>query len=197
MENPEECSGGDLGLGGESSMGGAENYPDSIFVEAGRGTSGIWDGYLFTYASEQSQIEPNCFSTSRVCVNGTVGSDYEEFALVGWSIAQDIDPETHLGGNLHAISPGGTGVHVEVHNNLGSQLRVQIQADPSASEFWCAPVPFSGEGNIPWSDFHKECWTTGGEPYDGVTPIVQISVQVPSSGFEDSFDLCVVDISSY
>ncbi len=191
--------GGTPGVGGGPTTGGSAGGPtdttDSDFVEAGRGTYGGWDGYLFTAAETGSSIRPEAFVGRNLCVSGTLGAAYEEWALVGWNIAQDIDPETFEGGPVNAISPGGTGVEVAVINYGGSGLRVQIQTDENATESWCASVPPAG-GTIPWSDFRKECWTTGGEIYDGVTPISMVGVMTyaGSDTLPTAFDFCVLHL---
>ncbi len=195
-KKPISGSGGSsAGTGGDGGDGDAPGATDADFVEGGRGTFGGWDGYMFTAVEAMSSIMPTEFTGRNLCVTGTLGASYEEWALVGWNIAQDIDPETFEGGAVNSISPGGTGVEVQVINNGGSGLRVQIQTDEDATEFWCAPVPPAG-GVIPWSDFKKECWTTGGAAYDGVQPIAQVAVQTyaGSETLPTNFDYCVLHL---
>lgn len=177
--------------GGSSGVNGYE----ADFVSGGRGTVGVWDGYLFTVAEADSTISPGEILDSNLCVSGTLGPAYEEWAMLGWNIAQEIDPETFEGGAVNAVSPGGVGVEVRTINNGGSGLRVVIQTDESGSESWCAPVPPAG-GVIPWSDFRKECWTIGGESYDGVTPISLVGVltYAGSDTLPTNFDYCVLHL---
>lgn len=201
------------GMPGEGGLGGAEaggsapftcegagvTGPDSVFVEGGLGTSGPWQGYFHSFSASSSEVYPDCFSTEQVCVQGTLAAGYDQWVNVGFNIAQDVDPETLEGGEVRAISPGGDGVRVEVENFGGSSLRVQIQADLEANEFWCAPLPLSGSGVLRWEDFRKECWLPGGEQYDGVTPIVQIVVQsyATSDSQPTLFHYCLIDIAPY
>jgi hypothetical protein len=118
--------------------------------------------------------------------------------LVGWNIAQELDPETNEGGAVLAIEPGGTGVNVQVRNNGASGLRVQIQTDDLGTESWCLNIVGDG-GDYPWSAFRKQCWVTTGEVYDGVTPIAQIAVQTfnGSDTMPSAFDYCVLHIGPY
>lgn len=193
-KDPITGSGGGAGTGGDGGDGDA-GATDADFVEGGRGTVGTWDGYTFTAVGDNSSIMPTEFMGRNLCVTGTLGASYEEWALVGWNIAQEIDPETFMGGAVNSIAPGGTGVEVQVINNGGSGLRVQIQTDDMATESWCAPVPPAG-GVIPWGDFKKECWTTGGAAYDGQQPIAQVAVQTyaGSNTTPTSFDYCVIHL---
>lgn len=202
---PEDPITGDGDGDGDTGSGGGAtdpNKPDSDFVLGGRGTGttsdGItWDGYMFTVASDisTSTIMPAEFTGSNLCVSGLLAAGYEEWALVGWNIAQEIDPETSMGLAVNSIVPGGAGVNVQVVNPGLSPLRVQIQSDMDATEFWCATAPAAG-GVIPWSSFTKECWSMGGEPYDPTQPIAQIAVQTynPSDSVPQPFEFCVVHI---
>jgi hypothetical protein len=182
------------GLGGGGGGGGEDYTAD--FVEAGLGTAGDWNGYLVTAAEAGSSISPSEITTNEVCVSGMLGAGYEEWALVGWNIAQVIDEETGEGGEVQAIAPGGTGVVVDVANLGGSGLRVQIQTDDLGTQSWCAPVPDGGAGVIAWEDFRTECWTTTGEAYDGTTPIAQVAVQTyaASDTTPTEFEYCVLDL---
>lgn len=175
---------------------------DADFVSGGLGTDGTWNGYLFTASdSLGSTISPSEFTGSNLCVTGELAADesWGTWALVGWNIAQDVDPDTFVGGTVNAISPGGLGVDVKVVNNEGTPLRVQIQSDDKGTESWCTDLPSSGEGQIPWSSFKKQCWKDGGETYDGSTPIAQVAVQVPAASNTSStpFDYCVTHLGSY
>lgn len=198
--DPQPCDLDEGGLGGQGGApGSGVEGPDSTFAMDGIGTSGSWEGYLYSFSAPASEVSPNCFVGEQVCVHGTMAGGYTEWVNVGWNIAQDVDPETFEGGDIHAISPGADGVRVETANLAGSGLRVQIQTDPEASEFWCAPMPASGSGVLLWEDFTKECWVPGGEPYDGVSPISQIAVQsyAGSGTLPTPFHYCLIDIAPY
>lgn len=189
---PGDGDGDNDGTGGDT---GPHPYP-SDFVEGGLGESGDWRGYVFTAAEESSTIEPEEFLGDVVCADGLLAAGFEEWALVGWNIAQEIDEETLVGGAVSAIVPGGTGVAYNVVNLGTSGLRIQIQADDMGAESWCAPLPDENPGVIPWGDFKKSCWTTGGEVYDPSTPLAQIAVQTYS--FSDTqptgFEYCVIHL---
>lgn len=188
-----------------SASGGATSSPtscqftidDDLPYNGGPITSadGAWWGYPFAASSEGSTIMPTEFTGPALAVSGVLGAGYEEWAMIGWNIAQDIDPDTLEGGEVRAISPGGAGVNVRVANHVFSALRIQIQTDSSASESWCAPLPPAG-GLVPWSYFTKECWVPGGEVYDGVTPIATIAVQTFSTSdtVPTSFDFCILEL---
>jgi hypothetical protein len=141
---------------------------------------------------------PTEFMEPVLAVSGVLGAGYEEWALIGWNIAQDLDPETLEGGEVRAISPGGAGVNVRVANNAISGLRLQIQTDANASESWCAALPPSG-GLVPWSHFTKECWVPGGEVYDGVTPIAVVALVTFASSetVPTLFDFCVLELGPF
>ena len=160
-------TGGDTpaGTGGDTGGGTVSN-----FVVGGLGTAGDWSGYLFTVANEAgtgedgaydaSTIMPAEFTGAQICASGTLVASWEAFGLVGWNIAQEIDPETMMGGAEMEILPGGTGIKYNIVNNEGGDLRIQIQdnSDTSAGR-WCAAVPGgTGSGTIAWGDFATECW---------------------------------------
>lgn len=165
------------------------------FVSGGLGEYGSWKGYLFTAVDDfGSTITPSEFTGSDICVSGTVtqNDDWKSWAMVGWNIAQDVDPVTFEGGVVNSIVPDSSGVEVNVVNNSSASLRIQIQSDENGTESWCADLK---NGKLLWSDFKKECWGQGGEVYSG-TPIAQIAVQVPagSNTSDTPFDFCVIHL---
>lgn len=197
-------SGGNTSSGGTGQGGFGGDIADPVFgpatFENGLGKAGDWEGYLWTAAETGSTISPENFDDAgaEICVSGATGPSYEEWGMVGWNIAQDIDPITLEGKALHAIAPGGVGVRVEVNNIAGSKLRIQLNADDEGGESWCAPAPESGKGVIPWESFHKECWMTGGEAYDPRTPIMQVAVQAfaMTETAPTEFEYCVIDLGA-
>ncbi len=199
-ETPTGDGDGDAGDGdvgdGDGGDGDEVSPYVSDFVEGGLGTAGDWSGYVFTAAEENSTIAPEEFLGNVVCAEGTLAAGYEEWALVGWNIAQEIDEETMEGGAVNAIVPGGSGVAYDVVNLGSSGLRIQIQADDMGVESWCAPVPNQSPGVIPWEDFRKECWTDGGATYDPSTPLAQIAVQTyaGSETLPTAFEYCVIHL---
>src|SRR5690606_38864406 len=136
---PGDGDGDGSGSGGGDGTGGGAATNDADFVIGGLGTGtstdGIeWRGYTFTAKADASSIMPTEFAGTNLCVSGTLAAGYEEWALVGWNIAQEVDPETQEGGAVLSIAPGSTGVNVKVLNNGGSGLRVQIQTDDTGVE---------------------------------------------------------------
>jgi hypothetical protein len=100
--------------------------------------------------------------------------------------AQTIDalPQT--------IAPSESGIRVEVTNNSGSPLRVQVQALDGATNDqarWCAVVSGSG-GLIHWSQFNTSCWDGAGTAYRR-QPISAAMLLVPgSSNAAVPYDVC-------
>ncbi len=188
-------SGGSLvGVGGSPTTTG----PASDFAYDGLGaTQAGWYGYLFTVADALggyiNPAEGEPFVGAAVCADGYTAADWAGFGLIGFSIAQSIDPETLAGGDANEIVPGGTGVRVSVQNYAGSQLRVQIQDNSGTS--WCAPVPVTGTGTIPWSSFNTMCWDGTGATYVG-QPISQVMVQAPASSnlSPTAYDFCIISL---
>lgn len=193
---------GDSGDGDTGDGDGDELSPYvSDFVVGGLGESAEtdspkWRGYMFTAAGTNSTISPEEFLGQEICASGQLGANYEEWALVGWNIAQEIDEETLDGGAVNAISPGGSGVAYDIVNLGTSGLRIQIQADDMGVERWCAKVPSTNPGVIPWEDFRKECWNTEGAAYDPSTPLAQIGVQTfaASETLPTEFNYCVIHL---
>lgn len=195
----ETGTGGTVGSGGAGSGGGDAGGapgtdPKSDFVTAGLGESGDWKGYLWTAAEAGSTIEPAEFKGDTVCAEGTLGDTYEEWAMIGWNINQEIDDDG-MGGDVLDMVPGGTGVTYKVEDRaMTTGLRIQIQSTDESS--WCAAVE-EPAGTILWEDFTVGCWEAGGEAYDPTTPISQISVQAysPSNMTSTEFDYCVINLA--
>jgi len=144
-----------------------------------------------------SSIDPADFSTlaagTSLCASGVVAADaaYGGYAIVGVNIGQEAGEETP---NAN-VTPTGTGITVNVTNPGKSKLRVQIQDDlgsDDAEHRWCADVPSSGVGSIPWTEFNTMCW----EPADGTAyamqPLNAIMIIVPGGNSKDTtFDFCL------
>lgn len=187
------------GTGGSASTCYPQTGPASDFVVDGWGsTAGGWQGYLFTVQDELggtiSPPEGSCWTGTSVCASGYTGASYEGFGIIGFNIAQTRDPVTLDGGPESEIVPGGSGVAVTVLNNAGSGLRVQIQNN--SGTFWCAQVPATGTGVIPWTSFNTQCWEPALGTYYAYEPISQVMVQAPASGeiSQTSFDFCVISL---
>lgn len=189
-----------LGTGGAAPTG-----PASTFAVDGLGTTpNGWTGYLWTAVDDLGGViaPTDGFVGTSLCAEGYTGASWEGFGIIGFNIAQEIDPETLIGGVELEIAPSGTGVSVDVINNAGSSLRVQIQNN--LGTFWCAAVPASGTGLIPWSSFNTQCWTdefgmsnTGA--FYGGEPISQVMVQAPSNSnlTQTPFDFCIISLDTY
>lgn len=189
-----------LGSGGSAPTG-----PASTFAVDGFGTTpNGWSGYLWTAVDDWGGVitPTDGFVGTSLCAEGYTGADWAGFGIIGFNIAQEVDPETLAGGLELEIAPSGTGVSVDVVNRGGSSLRVQIQNN--SGTFWCAAVPGSGTGLIPWGSFNTQCWTdefgmsNTGAFYAG-EPISQVMVQAPSSSnlTQTPFDFCVISLDTY
>ncbi len=183
---------------GDGDGDGAE--PPSEFATNGFGsTANGWEGYLFTVpdavGGNITPAEGAAFVGPSLCAKGMTGASYEGFGIIGFNIAQEIDPETMAGGDPVEIAPGGTGVQVKIVNNVaGTQMRVQLQDNALTS--WCAPIPAAGEGIITWDQFNTTCWNGMGSGYDPTTPISQVMVQAVSGSdmVPTAFDFCIVNL---
>src|SRR5690606_18020678 len=144
------------GTGGSTGTGGKWTDPNDChpgFNGRGSSSSGEWDGYFFTESTEASVIVPPDFFGSCLCASGVVGPSFEEWAGVGWNIAEELHPETFEGVEIQSVPPGGTGLQVKVVNNAGTHLTALLRTDDFGSKRFCAPIPESGEAIIPWGDF--------------------------------------------
>ncbi len=192
------------GAGGESTGGTGGERPvigrvPADFVAGGLGESGDWRGYAFTAVDEAgSSILPSEFVGSELCAEGVLAPGFGSWAVVGWNIAQEVDPETLEGGNLGEITPGGTGLDYEVVNLSDSAMMIQL-APQDSGESWCALIDES-MGSISWSDFRQQCWSLDPGPvyqpaYDKIAQIFVV-VRGESASASAPFEFCVVHLSS-
>jgi hypothetical protein len=88
------------------------------------------------------------------------------------------------------------GLMVDIKNNAGSPLRVQVQTangGTNEDERWCAP--FQGSGFIPWNAFNTKCWDGSGKAY-AMEPISTALVLVPGDDTDPvAFDFCLNSIA--
>jgi hypothetical protein len=157
--------------------------------------SGAWHGYAFTSASGTgSSIMPKDFSMLAAgmprCASGTVGAamDYSGVAMLGVNLNQEQATDAPQ----MTVVPMKTGLMVDVKNNAGSTLRIQVQTPNggmNADERWCAP--FQGSGFIPWKAFNTKCWDGSGKAY-AMEPISTALVLVPGDDTDPvMFDFCL------
>lgn len=175
--------------------GGAATNAGGAYVQMGD-----WHGYAFTSAyGAGSTITPMSFEArmpgQSLCASGTVGAaaDYSGTALIGMNLNQPMGS-----GGPQPTTMSKAGVYVQVKNNAGSTLRVQIQGPNGESDpmdRWCAPL-MGTSGFIPWGTFNTACWDNSGTAYSG-QPIVAAMVLVPG-GATDSvmFDFCVETLAA-
>ncbi|HKO50986.1 MAG TPA: hypothetical protein VJV79_24930 [Polyangiaceae bacterium] len=192
--------GSPLGQAGGSSTAGAGSS-DGI---TGYFTSGTWKGFAWTATfGVGGTVTPASFegvATWPVCAKGTVKGvdDGSNGAMVGWNLNQEKLTDAPLG----TIIPSKAGITVNVKAAAAAtaQLRLQIQAadgETNALHRWCAEIGTGGEKIfVPWASFNTECWPGGaGVAYDGVTPLAQTIVQVPSAETDVTFDFCINSVA--
>ena len=161
--------------------------------------SGAWHGYAFTSAEGAgSTITPMDFSMLMPgmprCVTGSVGAtmDYSGIAMLGVNLNQEQATDAPQ----MTVVPTQDGVMVDVTNNAGSPLRIQVQTPNGGTnedERWCAP--FQGSGFIPWKAFNTKCWDGSGTAY-AMEPISTALVLVPGDDTDPvMFDFCLNSLS--
>lgn len=177
------------GSAGAPAMSGMYTDSGPFFV------SGSWHGYAFTSAQGMgSSIMPMDFSMLAPgmprCVSGTVGAvmDYSGVAMLGVNLNQ----EETMDAPQMTVVPTKGGLMVDVKNNAGSELRIQLQTPNGGmneNERWCAP--FQGSGFIPWKAFNTKCWDGSGTAY-AMEPISTALVLVPGDDADPvAFDFCL------
>lgn len=191
-------SGGTVGPGSSSVAGSpAAANPGSTTAASGGAyiEAGAWHGYAFTSASGTgSTISPMNFEARQkgqpLCAMGTVGAaaDYSGTALVGMNLNQPMGM-----GSPQTVMMSKAGVYVQVKNNAGSTLRVQIQGPNGAmdaNDRWCASLS-GASAFIPWAKFNTKCWDNSGTAYSG-QPLVAAMVLVPGTAMDPvKFDFCI------
>lgn len=130
-----------------------------------------WHGYFWiaktgkdTTLTPSKSFADKTFD-AEICIKGSVAatSDSSGNAMLGVNVNQF--ERTDAVPLLRA--PSRDGVQVEVKNNAGSPIRVQVAAQDGTSNadaHWCAVVNGSG-GFIPWTAFNTACWDGSGKPY--------------------------------
>lgn len=199
-----------VGTGGVPTTPGGGTAPVAGAAGTGTGeaptgyfTSGTWKGFAWTakFGVDTTTIDPANFegvANWPVCAKGTVVGvdDGSNGAMLGWNLNQEPTTDAPLG----TITPGAEGITVSVTAKTPAQLRLQIQAADGADNAdhrWCAEIGTGGKSIfVPYTTFNTECWPGGaGTAYDGVTPLSQVIVQVPSAETDVPFDFCVDSIA--
>jgi hypothetical protein len=188
---------GSSGTGGSGGSGGGET-PTGYF------TSGSWKGFAWTdtfpVGGSNTIMPPNFEGVADwpICASGTVVGveDGSNGAMVGWNLNQAPTTDAPLG----TVTPGNEGITVNITATVAAQLRLQIQAADGADNpdhRWCAEIGTGGPKIfVPYTTFNTECWPGGaGVAYDGVTPLTQVIIQVPSQATDVAYDFCVNSIT--
>jgi hypothetical protein len=186
------------GTGGSTDSGAACSTPSTIATD-GYGMSGTWKGYAYTFGGSTATISPGCdtagtmpcfkMAGANLCASGTLGADttYHSVAGVGWAINQ----EKAAPNPVDTVAPTGTGIAVNVAGGTAG-LRVSIT---DGTTEWCAPLPASGMGTVPWASFNTKCWDGSGTAYTAGTPIAKVQILLPSMAATAlPFCICVVSI---
>jgi hypothetical protein len=130
-----------------------------------------WSGYLWiakngkaTTLTASKTFQDKAFDQA-VCIKGTVAAtaDSSGNAMLGMNVnqAERTDAAPLM------LVPSLDGVQLDVKNNAGAQLRVQVAGQDGtthADARWCAVVNGSG-GFIPWTAFNTACWDGSGKAY--------------------------------
>lgn len=176
---------------------------DSTFATDGYGDNGTWHGFLFTLATgEGSTISPECSfdgstpcftdAGAELCFEGSLGLGYDRSGMLLWNVGQTPGDR-----KLDSWTIAGAGVTVDLIDRQGDTPVYLTITSPSFSR-WCARVPESGQGTIPWRDFSPQCWIETGEqsaPPPG-TAIQSIALQVLGNpATSQHFDLCLIDLA--
>jgi hypothetical protein len=190
------------GTGGTSSTGNTGGTTGAGGAAGNYYTSGVWQGYAWVGSSGTgTTITPADFTThtpgTAFCVSGSVAamSDYSGTAMIGFNINQAEGATTVGTWTPASITSGG--VQVNLTNNGGSTLRLQIQGPnggTDATQRWCATI--TGSGLVAWSSFNTACWDpTTGTAYAG-QPIAAVLVLVPGNNATAvSYDFCVTSVA--
>ena len=198
---PGGVGGTPVAQGGGTAAAGTGGAPSDGTI-TGYFTSGTWKGFAWTATfGVGGTVTPANFAGVAdwpVCAKGTVKgvADGSNGAMVGWNLNQEKVKDAPLG----TVTPSKAGVTVNVKANATAQLRLQIQAadgETNALHRWCAEIGTGGEKIfVPWASFNTECWPGGeGTAYDGVTPLAQTIIQVPSTATDVNFDFCINSIA--
>lgn len=192
------------GAGGIAGTGGTTlESPPGFFVN-GYLTSGPWLGWVFTFADSSglgTTVSPQCAASctpawgAQACVNGTVAQDPTSGTFIGLAFHVN-DP---MDGEVGTWNVTGEGIFVSVSNPPPS-ARLQLQEPDTTSndQRYCANLPATGTGLIPFSDLKTYCWGDPEHPSKELqedTLIHEAAIIVPgSSAGPTPFDFCLVDI---
>lgn len=212
-------SGGSAGNGGSSGSGGNDGCPGAPRVGCDAeppATTNVplthddgWVqacsldlvGALFTVAdAEGSSIAPQCFSgaPTSICVQGTAARAVGDPADY-WGAAVGLrfcNPDTASCAVTTHWYPQNHGVLGFTFNLTGpeipQELRLTVRSVDGVD--YCAPVGISPFISI--YDLRTECWTTGGDPYDGA-PLMLVQWNVVSHpSFARPFDFCIENLEA-
>jgi len=161
---------------------------------------------VFTYADNAGKgttVSPVCDSNgctpawgSQACLQGTVAKDAASATFVGLAFHND----NPMSGGTGTWSVSGTGIYVAL-STPPAFARVQLQEPNTNSndQRYCAPVPPSGAGVIPFSSFKTYCWGDVAHPSKPLalgTAIHETAIVVPGNSSADvPFAFCLVDIA--
>lgn len=168
------------------------------FVKAPGKGGACWHGYAYTDAGAESTVAPesfkSCGASCMICAEGEVGNSDEEYAIVGFNIAQKPGMATP-----GTIAPTGTGLTVNFQKTGTFPLRVQIQAGSAATQRWCYTIPATSTGTvtIPYTMFNTECWEGGAGTAYAMQPLQAVLLLVPGSMAAEAatpYSACITSI---
>ena len=164
----------DTGATGESCNGGFD------ILDSGYICAGPWHGYPWTNhgnVDAGGEIEPEDFSAvdttaTEICVQGNTGLDYNSMGILGVSVNQVSGSSSGEWADASSYS----GVHVQVDKQGAFALRFWVST--SQNDHYCVDVD-DGANTIMWEDLTEDCWESGGETYNGIDGIEDVSLAVP------------------
>jgi hypothetical protein len=119
--------------------------------------------------------------------------------MLGWNLNQQLLPDGGTGAQNPANLAGMTLITVGIADATGLNLRIELNvndADSGTQAHYCASIPSAG-GTISLSSLTKDCWTSGGAPFDPATMHpVNLSIQVVTTTVQAyPFNFCVTALS--
>jgi hypothetical protein len=214
---------GGSGAGGSGAAGstGTGGTPAGYWIYTDSSPSYTWNGCVWTGVDSTVAGSTTNFTmpsskdfTSQAGtsgpyrVAGSVFSNYDAVALLGFNIAQPAAsancvyrPVTTGDPPMPAtpLPSGTTGIAINWGRSVGSQFRIQIQGPNGANDAndrWCYNIADAGGPSFaPYAMFNTKCWDNTGTYYPATNlaskPISAIVFLVPGTTAVQSFDFTI------
>ena len=212
------AAGGTTATGGTKATGGSTPQPadciglappsatGTLSVSSGYVTTGTLKGYGFTAIADRSNsttcVTPRCdttgctpsFGSTALCAAGVTTADttYNSEALIGFNINQPSSGDTR--GSVQA--PSSVTITVTTGSGTGDAA-ARVELVDASNNVYCVEAGKWASGvAIPIADFNTKCWDYSGTPLGAGTPLIEISLEVPSDSTADrSFALCLTGVT--